>query len=165
MVWDIHHLFCHHSAEIRRSLRRRGLTDDTAADLTQDTFLRLLTARPKHEAHNPRAYLFQIARNLLLDYYRRQRISPIDTVAEEIVLAVADPAPSPEKALYDKQRLAVSEKALLELPERTRTAFELHRIDGLTIAEVGVRIGLSTTQTWSLIRDAYKYLRGRLRDV
>jgi RNA polymerase sigma factor (sigma-70 family) len=163
--WDVQGLFRRHAGEISHSLRRRGLSEDTAADLTQDTFVRLITVKSVPQANNPRAYLFQIARNLLFDHFRREKSSPIHPAPEEIILSVMDPSPSAETIVYDKQRLEISERALSELPERTRLAFELHRVEGLTIAETGERIGLSTTQTWTLVRDAYRHVRERLQGI
>ncbi|WCK05676.1 sigma-70 family RNA polymerase sigma factor [Agrobacterium tumefaciens] len=165
MSWDIHSLFLKHAKELTRSLRRRGLTEDSAADITQDTFLRMLNANPSGSSDNPRAYLFRVSHNLVIDHQRRQRALPIDQISEEALLEVADPTPSAETALYDKQRLRISEAALAELPQRTRRAFELYRLEELTIAEVAPQIGLSSTQTWALIRGAYRHIRSRLRDV
>lgn len=164
MAWDIQNLFVRHAQELKRSLRRRGLSDDTAADLTQDTFVRVLTAAPSR-ADNPRAYLFQVSRNLATDFERRTLASPFLSIADDIAETVADPRPSAEKILYDKQRLAASQAALAELPERARRAFVLHRLEGLSISEIGPLIGLSTTQTWSIIRDAYRHVRDRLKEI
>ena len=165
MVWDIQNLFKRHAKELRRSLSRKGLGADVAEDITQDTFVRLLTAKPTIRDGNARAYLFEISRNLFIDHERRRCAAPFDEITEEVLVAVADPTPSAETALYDKQRLLIAEAALAELPVRTKLAFVLHRLDGKTIAEVARQIGLSTTQTWSLIRDAYRHIRRRLRDI
>ena len=116
MAWDIHNLFKRHAQELKRSLRRRGLSEDNAADLTQDTFLRIMTVSARGSVDNPRAYLFQVSRNLATDFERRSRAAPFLAIAEDIVEAVADPRPSAEKALYDKQRLLASQTALAELP-------------------------------------------------
>lgn len=165
MAWDIHELFRRHARELTRSLRRRGVAADAAADITQDAFVRMLAIAPDHDIDNPRAYLYRVSRNLVVDYARRERAAPIVAVSDEVFASVADPSPSAETALYDRQRLRISEEALAELPERTRAAFRLHRLDGLTIAEVGERIGLSTTQTWALIHHAYRHVRRRLKDI
>ncbi len=165
MAWDIQKLFIRHAQELRRSLRRRGLSDDNAADLTQDTFVRVLTASPTGTDDNPRAYLFQVSRNLATDFERRARAAPFLAIADDIAEAVADPRPSAEKILYDRQRLMASQDALAELPERTRRAFVLHRLEGLSIVEIGPLVGLSTTQTWSIIRDAYRHVRDRLKEI
>ena len=55
MVWDIQTQFKRHAVEIKRWLRGRGLTDDVAADLTQDAFVRLMTVKPPVPFYNPRA--------------------------------------------------------------------------------------------------------------
>ena len=165
MTWDLQSLFRLHAGELARFLRRRGASEDMAADLTQDTFLRLLSAKPAEQSENARAYLFRISRNLLIDHQRRLRAAPFQEAGEETVLGVADPLPSAETAIYDRQRLAIVAAALAELPERKRKAFLLHRLAERTLAEIGPEVGLSTTQTWTVIRDAYRHIRRRLKDV
>jgi RNA polymerase sigma-70 factor (ECF subfamily) len=86
-------------------------------------------------------------------------------MTDEEFQRIADNTPSPETVVYDRQRLAIVEEALLELPERTRTAFEMHRLGEKTIGEVAVELGLSTSRTWMLIRRAYQHLRVRLNDA
>lgn len=160
MSWDIQSLFRRHAKEITRALRRRGLNEETAADITQDTFLRVLAAPPQDGTanHNPRAYLHQVSRNLSINHLQRNRRAEMIDVADEILLQIADPAPSPEVVIYDRQRLRLVETALSELPERTRVAFERHRLGGQTITEIGQELGLSTTRTWALIREAYRHI-------
>lgn len=164
MSWDLHHLFVRHARDINRFLRRRGHTAETAADLTQDTFVRVLTAQPGETAlkHNPAAYLFRVSRNLSIDHTRRERLLRRIDLPEEDFAAIADPAPTAETVVYDRQRLALTQAALAELPERTRRAFELHRLGEMTIAQVADRLGLSTSRGWALIRDAYEHIDARL---
>jgi RNA polymerase sigma factor (sigma-70 family) len=167
LSWDLHKLFQSHAAEVVRTLRRRGHPADVAADIAQDAFVRLLTADPAlgRAAGNPRAYLHRISRNLSIDYRRRERVMGHVDVSDDELLRIADPAPSQETICYDKQRLAATQRAIEELPERTRKAFELHRLDEYTISEVAEEVGLSTTRTWVLIRDAYRHIRARLSDI
>ena len=113
-------------------------------------------------AGNPRAYLHRISRNLSIDLRRRERLLPRVDVTDEVLERIADQTPLQEAVVYDKQRLAATQRAIEELPERTRRAFELHRLDELTISDVAEKIGLSTTRTWVLIRDAYRHIRSRL---
>ncbi|TPM34185.1 RNA polymerase sigma factor [Mesorhizobium sp. B2-3-4] len=164
MRWDLHGLFVSHAREIDRFLRRRGHTAETAADLTQDTFVRVMTATPGGKEENPRAYLWRIARNLSIDLKRRERIVEHVHLPDDALQRIADSAPSPEAIVYDRQRLAIVEQALLDLPERTRIAFEMHRLGEKTMSEVAVELGLSTSRTWTLIRRAYQHLRARLKD-
>lgn len=167
MSWDFSNLFRRHAKDITRTLRRRGLSAETAADLTQDTFVRVLAAPPKDGAgvHNPVAYLFRIARNLRIDHLRRERLFVRVELSDGEFAEIADNAPNAETIVYDRQRLALTKAALAELPERTRRAFELHRLGDLTIAETASAIGLSTTRTWTLLRDAYEHIDARLNDL
>lgn len=167
MSWDIQNLFRRHAGDIARSLRRRGLNAETAADITQDTFLRVLSAPPgEHaETHNPAAYLFRVSRNLRIDYERRARLRIWVHLTETDFAAIVDPSPSPEVITYDREKLALTKAALAELPERTRTAFELHRMDEMTMAEVAAHLELSVSRTWSLIQDAYEHVDVRLRGL
>lgn len=163
-MWDLQRLFLRHARDINRFLRRRGHTPETAADLTQDTFLRVLASPPGEAGlnHNPRAYLYQVSRNLSINHHRRDRLLQTVDLADTEAGEIADPVPSPEAVVYSRQRLAQAERALAELPERTRTAFELHRLGERTIAQVAEELGLSTTRTWALIRDAYRHLLSRV---
>jgi len=163
-MWDIQRLFRVHSREILRSLRRRGLDPDTAADLLQDTFLRVLSKPPSNSAQNfnPRAYLFEVSRTLSINYKKRSSNAPIVAVDDELLAQIADQAPSPETVVYSRQCLEQVARALDELPETTRMAFELHRFEGLTIGDVATQIGLSTTRTWELIHHAYRHLLERV---
>lgn len=164
MTWDLAALFRMHATDIAKALRRRGFNEETAADLTQDTFLRILISPPReaHGRHNPAAYLFRVARNLGIDQQRRDRLFVRTELSLNELAAIPDASPSPEVATYDRQRLDLTRAALAELPARTRAAFEMHRIDDLTISEVAAELGLSISRTWSLIRDAYEHIDTRL---
>lgn len=166
MTWDFQTLFRLHAPAMTRALRRRGASAETAEDLTQDAFLRALKsgAAEAGGGRDPKAYLFQISRNLLVDHRRREIRAPLRHLDEGAFAALPDPSPLTEQQLYDRQRLARTEAALAELPPRTRRAFELHRLDGLTLAETAQAMGLSTTRVWTLVRDAYRHLRERLRE-
>ncbi|WP_313474905.1 RNA polymerase sigma factor [Agrobacterium pusense] len=167
MSWDIHNLFRRHATGIAKSLRRRGMDSETAADLTQDTFLKVLVSPPSETAksHNPKAYLYQAARNLGIDHNRHERLLVRVDLSDEDFAAIADPAPSVEILVYDRQKLKLVEAALAELPRRVREAFELHRMGELTIVEVAKRLEMSTTRTWVLIRDAYEHIEDRLNGL
>ncbi len=164
LMWNLQRLFQNHARELHRFFRRRGHNAETAADLTQDTFVRVMSATPSGNEHNPRAYLHQVARNLSIDLYRRERIVEYVDMPDEEWRRVADTTPTPETIVYDRQRLLIIEKALLELPEQTRRAFELHRLDEKTIAEVASELGLSVSRTWTLIKRGYVHLRACLNE-
>ena len=164
MSWDIQMLFRLHARDIARSLKRNGLTEDTAADITQDTFVRVLAKPPAATAgtHNPKAYLYKISRNLRLNQQKRDRLIETVDIESDAAQNLADPAPSPEAVVYSRQCLAQTHQALAELPERTRRAFEMHRLGERTLHEGAQELDISTTRAWTLIRDAYKHLLARV---
>lgn len=164
MTWDVNILFRRHAAGIARALQRRGVNTETAADLTQDTFARVIARPPMAAAqnHNPQGYLYQAARNLCINHQRREALIETVGLDDEAAVNLADPAPSPERIVHSRQSLMQTHQALGELPERTRQAFEMHRLGERTIAEIAEELGISNTRAWSLVREAYKHLIGRV---
>lgn len=153
-------LFERMSSDLSRAARRRGLPADAAEDLSQDAFLRLLAAADGGDRYvaNPRAYLRQTGRNLLIDARRRDLMSPFVRDAETAVAMVADDAPTPERTIVARERLARVRAAIDALPPRARRAFVMHRLEDRTLSEIGGELGLSTTRVWTLIREAYSSL-------
>lgn len=126
--------------------------------------MRVLASPPTEagENHNPRAYLYRVSRNLSINHQRRERLLKTTDLSAEEVSRIADPSPSADAIVYSRQCIEQTQRALAELPERTRRAFEMHRLDERTIVEVAEELGLSTGRTWTLIRDAYKHLLARV---
>lgn len=167
MSWDIQNLFRYHAKGIARSLSRRGITEDTAADITQDTFLRVIAKPPADGGHNhnPKAYLYRVSKNLCINHQKREGLIEKVALDDQEALNVADPTPTPEAIVYSRQCLVQTHAALGELPERTRRAFEMHRLGERTLAEVAEELGISTARAWALVRDAYRHLLTRVDDV
>lgn len=120
-------------AFLRRSTRDPALADD----LLQQTFLRMHKARgsfTKGAAVVPWAYA--IARRLMFDAQRTRRRKPEATFDE--VYASAD---NPESRAADREKLAQLDAKLAKLPEEHRTAFDLIRVEGLSLAEAAAVVG------------------------
>lgn len=164
MSWDIQNLFRCHAKGIAGALRRRGLNAETAADLTQDTFVRVLAkpVPPPAGNFNPKAYLYKISRNLGTNYQKREALVTMVAIDDDSVPDIADQTPSPEQIVHSRQCLMQTYNALAELPERTRQAFEMHRLGERTIAEIGEELDISTSRAWALIHDAYKHILMRV---
>jgi RNA polymerase sigma-70 factor (ECF subfamily) len=141
-----------------RRLRRR----EDAEDLAQEAFLRLVRV-PRHELiQQPDAYLFRIALNLLSEFRLRAAKSRIvyDSDLAEAADRDEPVATSPEAAL-DRQAL---QAAIAALPERCRTALILHRRDGLTYAEIGERLGVSSNMVKKYLATAIARCRTQMGD-
>ncbi len=144
---------------LMRSLRHRADTDE----LFQETWSRLVAAR---ERYRPDAkfttWLLQIAHNLVIDRFRRQRpqASPEET---ETVLRDLDAPESeqPDHALSEFEQRRRLQLALEELPEEQRIAFLLRVEGGLGLDEIGAITGAGRETVKSRLRYALARIRAR----
>jgi RNA polymerase sigma-70 factor (ECF subfamily) len=123
-----------------RGFLRRSVNDPALADdLTQQTFLRMHRARASFERDGaviPWAYA--IARRLMLDALRSRRRKPEGVLPSEELLPSSD---NPESRVADRESLAQLNAKLAKLPEEHRAAFELVRLEGLSLAEAAAVVG------------------------
>jgi len=92
----VHSLYQNHHPWLESLLRKRLGNRDDAADLAQDTFVRLLRSPvPQQDIREPRRYLATIARGLVTDLFRRRTLeqSYLDYLAQ----LPQSLAPSPEE--------------------------------------------------------------------
>jgi len=113
------------------------------ADMRQDIYLRLFEAAKERIPNPTRPFLFTIARNIVIDRYRRERIVPIDGVPDLDTIAVATPDPGPDRRTIARDELRHLQAALDRLPPRCREAIVLRQVEGLTRKEIALRMGIS----------------------
>ena len=70
----VNDLYCDHHGWLKGWLRKRLGNAYDAADLAQDTFVRVIKARNALEIREPRPYLSMIAKGLLIDLFRRRSL-------------------------------------------------------------------------------------------
>ncbi|MFD2032046.1 RNA polymerase sigma factor [Ancylobacter dichloromethanicus] len=92
---DLSLVFSTHGNELRSYLQHRLGDGHTASDLVQDAFLNVLE-RPDTRIHDIRAYLYAIARNLLLNHRKQEARRRTETRAPEAFTQMAADQPSPE---------------------------------------------------------------------
>lgn len=136
-------LYREHHGWLSTFLRKRMGCSQGAADLAQDTYLRILTTGLPHGVEQPRGFLARIARGLVIDRYRRKRIET--AYLEQIALYPQDQVPSPETRLLVIETLIELDRLLDELPGKVRQAFLLHRLDGLSYREIAEHLGVSVS--------------------
>jgi len=135
-----------------------------AEDLVQEAWLRFEEAARQQILGEPLHYLFRIVRNLAFDGKRRQNVEDrlFRANAEQIVAALPDPYPSVEVIAADKDNIRRLQEALLELPPRTRAAFEMHRIEGRTLREVAAALEISVPLAHVLVMEGLQLCKKRL---
>lgn len=139
-MWDIQDLFRRYNQDLNRFLRRRVASKEVAADLTQDIFLKLLTAEVSAGVTDRKGYLFQVARNLAINHNKRERLIEYGDPAS--LESAVDDAPCPERTLLSRQELAIVDSILSQIPPIQREIFILSRLEGLTFRAISERLGI-----------------------
>jgi len=138
---NLHMLYCNHHNWLRGWLRKQVGCSETAADLAQDTFIRILLKETTPQLDSPRAYLSTIARGLMANHWRRQAL-------EQAYLALLASRPEPLVPSVEEQHLVLETllqlaEVLEGLPRRDKQIFLLARLDGLKYQEIAGRLGIS----------------------
>lgn len=161
MPFDVQDLFRRHGQELKHFLRRRGASADTAADLMQETFLKLLTATPAGPVENVQAYIFRTANNLTIDLARQRRLMPVVDDSDDVLSRLVDETPSPERVLLSRQELAILQAAFNHVPAQPREVF-LARLDGKTFAEISRSLGIPSQTAFSQMLKVMMHLKAAL---
>jgi len=144
-----------HKAEIGNFLAGRVADKAEADDLLQEVFLKaLLLDRAFCELDNPRAWLFRVARNLLIDRFRLSREQvplPDDLRAED----------EPQSDTVDALAQCLP-RVLSELSAEDREAITLCDLKGLTQQEFADRLKISLPAAKSRVQRARRRLQSRL---
>lgn len=162
MTADLKIAFHTHGPELRNYLRGRLGDTHLASDLVQDTFLRVIE-RPETRIQDVRAYLYTIARNLLLNHRKQESRRRTDSVPHEWLGDIAADAPTPEEAADARLQLERLQRFIRELPARTQQIFVLNRVDGLTQPEVARALSISESSVQKHLAMAIQHVTQRLR--
>ena len=146
-------LYQAHHEWLVRWIAGRTSGSDSAQDLAQDTFMRLLDRPAMPEGiQSPKAWLAKVAGNLVIDQARRQ-------ILEKNYLALLSnlpeaEQPSPESQLELLTLLEQIDKLLDGLRPVEKTAFLMARLDGFTYREVAKELDVSLSSVEKYIAKA-----------
>jgi RNA polymerase sigma factor (sigma-70 family) len=155
-------------------LRRQMADQGEIEDVLQDVFYELVAAyRLLQPIEQAGAWLFRVAKNRLVDRWRKKRPEALADQALVTVegerLGLADLLPSPEagpEAAYARSVLVEElEEALAELPAAQREVFLAHEVEGLSFKEIAARTGVGVNTLLSRKHKAVLQLRERLHAV
>lgn len=136
-----------------------------AEDVVQDAYLKLSESKIEADIRQPVSYLFRLVRNLAIDRARRLALEVRRGADAEVPIAAPAPDPSPEETLAARDMLRALERALRELPDRTRLVFEMSRVSGYSTEQIAQALGISVSLVYLLLRDAMTHCRKRLFDT
>lgn len=132
-------------ALIRRLIRRGTLPQD-AEDAIHDAFVRLCLAQKKQVVRNPAAFLTDVVMKVRVERWRSaQRYHKLFVDEPAEALNLVDVSPRPDDYLQADQRLEQMWRRLGQLSPRTREIFFLHRLQGLSYAQIAASMGISVS--------------------
>lgn len=132
-----------HDGQLKAYLRGSFPTVRDVDDVVQESYLRIWRARAAHPIESARAFLFQVARRLALDFVRRERVSPVHHVSDVADFPVLDPRGDVIAAVSRQEKIRLLAAAIDALPRRCREIFILRRLKCIPQKEVAARLGLS----------------------
>jgi len=128
-----------------------------AEDVVQEAWLRFSGQDEKADIRHPASDLYRIVRNLALDLTRRTATERVQPGGDELLNDLPSSSASPEREVSSQNELEAISRALAQLPERTRRAFEMHRLGGFTLQQVAAALGVSTALVHQLVHDALRH--------
>ncbi|MGC4097121.1 MAG: RNA polymerase sigma factor [Nitrospira sp.] len=164
MHGDILQVFQACAADLRRFFTSRVHCEQTAADLTQEMYLRLTRVEEPHLIADLRSYLFRIAANLATDHERTRRRRAAVVSEDADWQTVPARSASPETALLAKEELQLVEEALRELSPLCRTVFLLSRFEGLPHSDIAAQLGVCKSTVEKNIARALNHCRERVQN-
>lgn len=149
---DLHGLYRDHNGWLQGWLRKRLGDRERAADIAHDTFLRLLVSGRLPRIGEGRSYLAQIARNLVVDQWRRQRI-------EQAYLDSISHLPEPQSPCLETRALVIEtlmqiDSMLDAMPARVRETFLMAQFEGLTYPQIAARLQISLSSVQKYMTQA-----------
>lgn len=166
---DIATLYADHHGWLQGWLRKKLGSTACAADVAQDTFMRLLDREEAVAAREPRAFLATVAQRVLFNHYRRQKLEQayLDALAQLPPLH----APSPEERALLLSTVFELDRMLDGLPPPVKRAFLLRQLDELPQEDIARQLGISlatvkrhlqragsATQAWQQLQTQHEHL-------
>ena len=135
--------------------------EEIVEELVTDAFVKIWEKRQSmSKVSYPKAYLYKTVKNEVLKYLSKPQ--SVDTLLNEIDdLAPHNPLEA-DHPLLEADVLQQLHRSLQKLPTQTRMAFELHRFDGLTYADIASLMGISVSTVEKHLVKALSYLKKHL---
>jgi len=158
-------------------IRQRVNSEADAEDILQDVWYQLTTAVDTGPIEQISGWLFAVARNRIIDGYRRKRPESLEDLQSgssghdpendelNIGSIFPDNSRNPETANLRALFWKALQEALDELPEEQRSVFVWHELDGLSFKEIAEITGENVNTLISRKRYAVVHLRERLLDL
>ena len=151
-------------------IRKRIGDPSEAEDILQDVFYEFVEEyRLPESIEQASAWLFRVARNRIIDRFRKKKEVPISETGDEeeyrLDLALPSPDAGPEAEYARAVLLDALRQALDELPEAQREVFVEHELEGRSFKEIAAQSGVAINTLLARKRYAVLHLREKLQAV
>lgn len=146
---------------LKQLLKRRVGCSDTAEDLVQEAYARVMQQGAFEEIANLPGYLYRVAINLAKDYLREASVRNRENQlpAEDKWISTQ---PTPDQIVQAQQELDTMERWIDELPPQCRQIFLLRRVVHLSHAQIAEQLNVSPRTVESQVCKALRILRDRM---
>lgn len=151
-------------AALTQFLGRHWPRKEDIDDLCQDVYIRVYESAQRKIPSPTRPFVFAIARNLLIDRFRRNRVTPINGVPDLAALEIATDEPGPDRGTIARDELRLLREAFNRLPPRAREVLVLKRIDNLSRQEIARRLGIAENTVKQHLVEATRRLADMLHE-
>jgi len=142
-----------------RYLRRRWRDHWEVPDLRQEAYVRVYEAAILEKPFNPKHFLFQVARNLMIDRSRRKNVVSFDSFADFDGMEIDDDQPTAEQSTAVRQEMRLLRAAIGNFPPRCREVVTLRKIEGLSQREVATKMGITEDTVERQVANGIRLLR------
>jgi len=149
---DMHTLYRDHHGWLERWLISKLGCSHRAADLAQDTFMRLLAKDDLPGLHEPRAFLTTVAKRVMSNQWRREQLE--QAYLEALAHQPERFALSPEEQALVMETLLQVDRLLDGLPVVVRRVFLHVQLDGMSHADVARALNISISTVKRHLRRA-----------
>ncbi|MBM7060032.1 sigma-70 family RNA polymerase sigma factor [Pseudomonas sp. UL073] len=152
---QVQQLYSDHHGWLVGWLRRRLDCSASAADLAQDTFVRLIVGQAPAELREPRHFLVTVAKRVMVDHFRRRALERayLESLAHQPEALDA----SPEERLLILETLLALDAMLDGLGQKAKRAFLLSQLQGLGYAEIARQLEVSVSSVTKYIAKATEH--------
>ncbi|MBA4501757.1 RNA polymerase sigma factor [Marinobacterium marinum] len=142
-------------------LRQRVVCRESAQDLGQDTFLKMLSFSRPESIETPRAWLMVVANRLLINRFHRQQVE--QDALRQVALMMVQEVPSAEVSVECEQLLTqIVEMLIRELPEKQYRTLIMARVEGMSYKEIALVLGVTPHSVKYYLVRAMAFLHERL---
>ncbi|TQV78944.1 RNA polymerase sigma factor [Exilibacterium tricleocarpae] len=148
---------------LKRFLSRFLRDQQDIEDVVQEAYLRAYNAEQKKDIEQPKAFLFQIAKNLALNELSRKARQVTEYIEDSDSNTLTDTGSTTEEELEAREHIALFCEAIAALPERRRRVCLLRKVHGLPHKEIAERMGITVSAVEKHLLKGMLFCRAYIR--